>query len=181
MGTEIMMLESIYYVGQTISVIAILASLVFVGMQVRHARREAEQANAVARAELSQSAGLKVLEFQDKWYETTESAEFMTRVLETDEPLSRGEKHRFGIRMVTLFTGIEVVAMLFREGLCDQSLYDRMLVTAQAYCMRPRTRKWWHNVGRAYFLMPFRETLDEMMMRGEAANTASTGVDVLEA
>lgn len=173
-----MTLESIYYVGQTISVIAILGSLVFVGIQVRHARLQTEQANTLARAEMSQSAGLKVLELQDGWYETTESAELMYRALETDAPLSRAEKLRFGVRMVTLFTGIEVVAMLYREGLCDQGMYDRVLLTGQAYCTRPRVQKWWRNVGRAYFLMPFLDTLDAMMTRADAPEPAVAAGEV---
>jgi len=169
-----MTLESIYYVGQTISVFALLASLVFVGIQVRHARQQTEQANKLARAEMSQSAGLKVLEFQDGWYETEESAELMSRALETDAPLSKAEKQRFGVRMVTLFTGIEVVAMLYREGLCDQGMYDRIMRTGQFYCTRPRVQKWWRNVGRAYFLMPFLGTMDEMMQRGAVPGEAVT-------
>ena len=172
-----MTLEAIYYIGQTISVIAILASLVFVGIQVRHGRQQAENANTLARAEMSQSAGLKVLEFQDSWYATSESADLMSRALETDLPLSQAEKQRFGVRIVTLFTGIEIVAMLYREGLCDQIMYDRMLITARAYCSKPRVQKWWHHVGRSYFVMPFRGTVDEMIYSGEAATDAATEMD----
>ncbi|WP_339743422.1 hypothetical protein [uncultured Maricaulis sp.] len=167
-----MTLESIYYIGQTVSVIAILGSLVFVGIQVRHARLQTEQANTLARAEMSQSAGLKMLELLDSWYQTKESAEFMHRALRTDAPLSRAEKQRFGGRLVTLFSGIEVVAMLYREDLCDQSMYDRIMLTSQVYCNRPRVQKWWHSGGRAYYLMPFQGTLDAMMTRADAVDEA---------
>tara|TARA_R110002073_G_scaffold41638_1_gene117498 strand:+ start:3443 stop:3976 length:534 start_codon:yes stop_codon:yes gene_type:complete len=167
-----MTLESIYYIGQTVSVIAILGTLVFVGIQVRHARLQTEQANTLARAEMSQSAGLKILELVDSWYQTKESAEFMHRALLTDAPLSRAEKQRFGARLLTLFTGIEVVAMLYREDLCDQGLYDRLMITSQVYCNRPQVQKWWHSGGRAFYLMPFRGTLDAMMPRADAVDEA---------
>ncbi|WP_339743428.1 hypothetical protein [uncultured Maricaulis sp.] len=141
-GANALPLESIYYIGQTISVVAILGSLVFVGLQVRHARLQSEQTNRLARAEVSQTARLKMLEIVNGWYEAQESAEFMHRTLETDALLSRPEKQRFGSRLVTLFTAIEMVSMLYREGLCDQGMYDRTILTGQAYCTRPRVQKW---------------------------------------
>jgi hypothetical protein len=170
-----MTLESIYYIGQTVAVVALLASLVFVGLQVRHARHQTEQANKLARAEMSLASAMKCVGFQDDWYATEESAGFMTRVLKSDAPLSVTDKHRFGVRMVTLFTSIEIVDMLYREELCDPYLYDRLLLTGEAYCALPQVQKWWARVGRAYFLMPFRDTMDAMMQRGQAAIDAGAG------
>ena len=46
-----MSLESIYYVGQTLAVIALIVSLVFVGIQVRISNQQTQQANKLARAE----------------------------------------------------------------------------------------------------------------------------------
>ena len=169
-----MTLEAIYYIGQTVAVVALLASLVFVGLQVRHARQQSEQANRLARAEMSLTSAMQTLSMQDDWYATEESAAFMTRVLKADNPLSVADKHRFGIRMVSLFTAIETVEMLHREGLCDPNMYERLLLTGEAYCRVPQVQKWWDRVGRAYFLMPFRETLDELMQRGQAAIDAAS-------
>lgn len=175
-----MTLESIYYVGQTVAVVALLASLVFVGLQVRHARQQTEQANKLARADMSLASSMKILGFTNDWYATEESASFMTRVLKTDTALSVTDKHRFGVRLVTMFTAIEVVDMLHREELCDRYLYDRLLLTGEAYCNIPHVQKWWARVGRSYFLMPFRDTLDTMMQRGQAAIDAKSDVDLPE-
>lgn len=46
-----MSLENIYYIGQTISVVALIVSLVFVGMQVRLSNQQTKQANKLARAQ----------------------------------------------------------------------------------------------------------------------------------
>ena len=46
-----MSLEDIYYIGQTLAVIALIVSLVFVGVQVRISNRQTQQANKLARAE----------------------------------------------------------------------------------------------------------------------------------
>lgn len=46
-----MSLENIYYIGQTISVVALVVSLVFVGMQVRLSNQQTKQANKLARAQ----------------------------------------------------------------------------------------------------------------------------------
>lgn len=160
-----MALEAIYYIGQTISVIAILGSLIFVGIQVRQGRHQTEQANKLARAELRQAAAMKCLEFQDSWYGSEESSDFMSRALQTDGPLTAADKNRFGIRTISLFTSIEITDRLWRQGLFDQKMYDRMLLVVAAYCAVPRVQKWWHSSGRDFFIMPFQGVVDDAVKR----------------
>ncbi|MBC7769034.1 MAG: hypothetical protein H7124_09625 [Phycisphaerales bacterium] len=49
-----MTLEEINYIAQTIGVVAILASLVFVGFQLRQSTEQSKQANALARADMGE-------------------------------------------------------------------------------------------------------------------------------
>lgn len=49
-----MTLEDINYIAQTIGVAAILASLVFVGFQLRQSTEQSKQANALARADMGE-------------------------------------------------------------------------------------------------------------------------------
>ncbi len=49
-----MTLENINYIAQTIGVVTILASLVFVGFQLRQSTEQSKQANALARADMGE-------------------------------------------------------------------------------------------------------------------------------
>lgn len=173
-----MTLETIYFVSQTISAIAIIGSLIFVGIQVRLGHRQTEQANSLVRAELTQSTILKCAEFQNGWYETEESAEFMFRALYADAPLSKAEKNRLGIRLAALFNTLQVADMLHRQGLYGQNMYDCLWPIGMAYCEVPRVQKWWRNIGRKVFLMPYQGVIDDMMTRGGAPSDGETDVVV---
>lgn len=48
-----MALETIYYIGQTVAALAIIASLGFVGVQIRQNTVQAEQANLLARVQVT--------------------------------------------------------------------------------------------------------------------------------
>ena len=49
-----MTLETLYYVSQIVAVLAILGSLVFVGVQIRQNTKQAEEAERVARGQVLQ-------------------------------------------------------------------------------------------------------------------------------
>jgi hypothetical protein len=49
-----MTLESLSYIAQIAGAIAVVASLVFVGFQLRHSTEQTKQANALARADMSE-------------------------------------------------------------------------------------------------------------------------------
>jgi hypothetical protein len=171
-----MTLEEFYYIGQSIAVVAILGTLIFVGLQVRQARDQTKQANTLSRAQLTTTAWLGANGFQDSWYATEESSNFMALELESDEPLEPGEKMRFSIRMVTIVSSVELSYSLLQQGLFDQELYARNVRTLTAYAARPRTQKWWHHVGRDYFTPPFQGVIDDIIGQGQSAsNTKKTG------
>jgi hypothetical protein len=172
-----MTLETIYYIGQTVSAVAIMGSLIFVGIQVRLGHLQTEQANKLASAEMSQSTAMKASELQSSWYETEESADFMARALYTDAPLSIAEKNRLSVRLAGLFSSIEVANMLHRQGLYDQNMHDRLRRIGMSYCKLPRVQKWWRNVGQNYYLMSFRSIIEDMIKNGETLNDAVTEVD----
>ena len=49
-----MTLETVYYITQIIAVAAVLASLIFVGIQIRQNTEQAKDANRLARAQMHQ-------------------------------------------------------------------------------------------------------------------------------
>jgi type II secretory pathway pseudopilin PulG len=172
-----MTLEEFYYIGQLISVVAILGTLIFVGLQVRQAKDQTEQANNLARAQLSATAWLGIGAFQDSWYATEESSIFFARALLTDEPLESNEKLRFSTRMITFISSIELTYSLRQQGLFDEELYVRSLKSLTAYAGYPRTQKWWNSVGRNNFIPPFQGVVDDTFRQAQpASDRKKTGI-----
>ena len=50
-----MSLETIYYISQIIAVLAVIASMIFVGIQIRQSTKQAEESERVARGEVLQN------------------------------------------------------------------------------------------------------------------------------
>ena len=72
-----MTLESIYYIGQTVAVIAIVVSLIFVGLQVRMAYEQTRQSNELARQETSRTNIITFITEQQRLFATPEDAACM--------------------------------------------------------------------------------------------------------
>ncbi|NNE41455.1 MAG: hypothetical protein HKN14_11130 [Marinicaulis sp.] len=165
-----MTLENIYYIGQTIAVIALIISLIFVGIQVRQSKQQTEQANRLAKAQLSEATWIAIGNFQVDWYSTPERSKFMARALLSEAPLEDHEKLRFNINLTTLFSAIELSATLKEQDLFNEALYGRNERTIAAYFKVPRVQKWWTNVGRQYFTSPFRDTVDDIARQTQRAS-----------
>lgn len=132
-----MTLETIYYIGQTIAVVVIIATLIALLIQTR-------QTNALARAETSRSHMYWFAMEQHRLFATPEDAAFMHKALRTSEPLTDEEKGRFAFSMALMFSLVEAAQQTHQTGLFRDTDYDRALdTTRMAYLNSPRVRKWW--------------------------------------
>jgi len=162
-----MTLEAIYFISQIVAVIAILASLIFVGLQVRQSNRAAVQANKLAKADmtltswgLTNATGLEI-------YSTPEGADLMQRALFGTAVLTDVEKLRFNSNMALILGAIEASDGLWRQGLFDDLTYQRSLRYLVFYFESRRVRKWWWLTRKDIFIPPFRDVIDEISARAE--------------
>ena len=163
-----MTLENVYYIGQTVAVMAILASLVFVGMQVRQSNRAAEQANKLAKADMTLASWSSAIAMQGEIFSTPESADLMQRALFGAAPLTDADKLRFGINMSNMLSAVESGDVLWRQGLFDEKAYHRTLRSMAIYFQSPRVRKWWKLARQDRFIPPFSGVIDEIAQKAEA-------------
>ncbi len=163
-----MTLESIYFISQIVAVIAILASLIFVGLQVRQSNRAAEQANTLAKADMTQASWDTILVTQAQMYSTPESADLMQRGLYGAAPLTDAEKLRFSINMSNMLSTVESGYVLWRQGLFDETSHQRTMRSMAVYFESPRVRKWWALARKDRFVPPFSEIIDKIAARAEA-------------
>lgn len=131
-----MTLEEIYYIGQTIAVVAIFATLVVVVWQ-------GHQAAKVARAELTLNAHLQNGMIHRELADTPEKAELMVRLLNQAAPLSPAEKVQL-MNIVGIALGThEALFSLRTRNLIEESTYRRLSNTSRQYLRSPNARRLW--------------------------------------
>ena len=163
-----MTLESLYFISQIVAVIAILASLIFVGLQVQQSNHAAVQANKLAKADMTQASLTATISIHGEMFSTPEGADLMQRALFGVAPLTEVEKLRFSINMENILGAVEGSDVLWRQGLFDDLSHQRSLHTLAIYFQSPRMRKWWSWARKDLFMPPFSDVIDEIAARAEA-------------
>jgi len=142
-----MTLEDIYYISQIAAVIAIFASLIFVGIQVR---QNSEQIKANTRS-IKASAGF---EATHSWATLNEqlfgmSDEFMLLVLKVYDPakswddFSDADRTRATMVQRALFQKLEGMYFLYRYGNLDKAIWESRRDWAAGAIKSPFFRQWW--------------------------------------
>ncbi|MEX0646011.1 MAG: hypothetical protein WD076_11920 [Parvularculaceae bacterium] len=157
-----MTLENIYYIGQTVAVVVIVATLIAILFQ-------GYQTNKIARAEMTLSSWMQSGMTHYSLVDTPEKADFMQRALFGGEPLTNAEKLRFGNLMGLAIGMHEGGYQLLQRGFIEQSAYKRSEGITRLYMQSPRVRKWWRT-RRDYGYDPrFRAVIDAIAADYEAA------------
>ena len=139
-----MTLETVYYIGQTVAVVVITATLIAILVQTR-------QTNALARAETSRTLLFTLITEQHRLFGTPEDSDFMIKALRSNESMTDGEKQRFAFSMALIFGMAEVGFNMQRSGLFPDIDQARATDTIRmAYLSSPRVQKWWSN-SRHYY------------------------------
>lgn len=166
-----MTLETIYYIGQTVAVIVIIATLVALLIQTR-------QTNKLAKIETSRTTGLTLIAEQQRLFGTPEDAAFMNKAMFSSERLSEDEKVRFGFSMALLFGLIETAQLTHQSGLFRDTYYYRAKDTLRlVYLRSPRVRKWWASSSVNYASNPeFVNLVDSLAANAKAADESDKDV-----
>ena len=165
-----MTLENIYYIGQTLAVIVIIATLIALLIQTR-------QTNALARAETSRATMLQLTSGQYSLFETPEKAAFLYKAMRTSKKLTAEEKERFGFTLSLVFGNAEIAFNMDQTGLMGGTDLNRGADTLRGvYLSSPRVRKWWSNARMFYAKnSDFLTFIDKLSAEAEAATRKSAG------
>lgn len=138
-----MSLESIYYIGQTIAVVAILASLIFVGMQVRQNTKQSEQANRLARA---QNRRELVIHYKDVLKIASEKPEALAHIRECYQNYNNAPPEAqltFAYFTHQFFIMAEQALYLKMEGLLDDVTFEAAVNVLLLTLAMPGGRQYW--------------------------------------
>lgn len=138
-----MTLETIYYIGQTIAVVAILASLIFVGMQVRQNTKQSEQANRLARA---QNRRELVIHYKDSFKIASEKPEALAHIRECYQNYNNAPPEAqltFAYFTHQFFIIAEQAVYLKMEGLLDDVTHEAAENVLLLTLATPGGRQYW--------------------------------------
>ncbi len=137
-----MPLETIYYVGQTVAVVAILMSLIFVAYQTR-------QTSRLARMELTRSLLAEARYFGDTLATSSEMSKFIFDSRNATETLQPREFFGLAMYYASWFTTVESAFRIHKQNLMDHGVYEHIRVTTKVMdCVNMRT--WWQMAKSSY-------------------------------
>jgi hypothetical protein len=160
-----MTLESIYYLGQTIAVVVIVATLFAILYQ-------GHQTNKIARADLTLNMWMQAGAAHYSFVDSPEKADFMHRALNDDGSLTEPEKLRFANLLGFAIGAHEAAFMLRTRNLVEAAAYDRSEGLSRMYLQSRRVRKWWRRRREYKYDERFRAIIDAMASEFEAAEGA---------
>lgn len=130
-----MTLENLANTAEVIGVIAVVASLLFVGRQIRETNRDAR----------SQSRQAIINTFSDLTYELThhiDLIEIVSAGIDDWNSLSNMEKTRFENIMGRYLMNIEKGRLMFEDGVLDQPTFDGIANFMLQCLMMPGGKTW---------------------------------------
>lgn len=146
-----MTLEEIFYASQSIASVAVVGSLIYLGLQVRGADRSQRAIMQQGRADRASKASLTVA--------SAELARVWEKGMAADPTLTREEVTQWLLICRAAFLSGEDSFLQYRAGTLDQAAFDSYCAGVRAYMSRAGFRAAW-KLSAAQFGKDFREFVD---------------------
>ena len=137
-----MSLETIYYIGQTIAVMVIIATLGAVLYQAR-------QANKIAKAELTRAQLTDAATIVESIYTSSELSDLLLKV-DARKTLTNRELLKFQYYMYSWWNNLEGAHTLYTKGFMDKSSYDQLMRTGGYLYRTNLTQSMWKSLRPGY-------------------------------
>jgi hypothetical protein len=135
-------LETIYYIGQTVAVLVIIATLAAVLYQSR-------QANKIARADLTRAQLTDAATIVESIYSSPALLDLLLKV-DGRKPLSDRELLQFQYYMYSWWNNLEGAFQLSKEKLIDPLSYTQLLRTGSYLYRANLTQSMWRDLRGGY-------------------------------
>jgi hypothetical protein len=130
-----MSLEQVFYLSQSIASIAVVASLIYLGLQVRGADRSQRAIMQQGRANRSSNAALTVA--------NSELAPVWQKGMDGDPTLTRDELTQWILICRAMFLSGEDSFLQHKVGTLDQAAFESYCAGIRTYMSRPGFRAAW--------------------------------------
>lgn len=150
--------DAIAAMAEAIGAVAVVASLLYLALQVR--------ASARASAVQSKLESTRLLnDFVDFLIESPELADLFQRGLADYERLDKPEQLRFSNMSLKAFWFFSAGHFQFPVGALDEDEFHEVRTVMRYWIRRPGTRVWWEKLGRISVSPVFARFVDEEMQR----------------
>lgn len=136
---ETIALEQMYYIGEIIGVIAVIASLLYVGKQLRQNTQAIEATSRQGALDADTNFLNQIINYPDLYLSITNPEP-------TDEELVR-----YFFSLILFVRGRENDWAQYQQGVMDEATWERYKISIFAYLAYERNRNWWTNYGVSRF------------------------------
>ena len=139
-------------IGELVAAVAVLATLVYLSLQVR-------QGNLLAK---SQARQRMVEQAQSELFAQISDPSITFAVVK-EGPLSEEEQARLSLFLTAFMRQREWEWFQFQDGTIDREVYKSYHDVIGIFLGTERTRKWWHSIGRLAFDAKFVDDVDHLL------------------
>lgn len=158
---ETQTLEQIYFIGQTISAIAVVLSLIYVGFQIKQSTTATQTASA--QAYISDIHGIVGL-----INSSPNLADVLHKGASGLSSLEGGDLIRFMSYADLVFITYQSLHLQWQKGTLDKTLLDIHKQTNASILQHEGNQDWW-KLRRHWFNPEFQNYIDEIIAEGSAA------------
>jgi len=151
-----MNLDIAFYVTQIIGVLAIIISLINLGIQIRKSRKESIRAS-VDLITKERAEFIKILASDE------DLAKIMTKGLMKDGDMDDLERFRFASYLYHLFVHWELAYRKWTRGNVDDELWESWVEAIQWWLKKPKVLNWWYYNDIGGFTETFKQFVDKQI------------------
>jgi len=144
-------------IAQVIGALAVIISLVYVAIQVRHSASE-------VRAASGNAANLALQNWYLEMGSNAQCSSLFIKGVTSDESLPQDEEFQFMMLLHAAFLAFQNSYFLVSEGTLDSELREAMTAAIHSIKHLPGTGRYWRQ-RRRYFLKGFAEYVDNIFAR----------------
>ena len=160
-------------VGEFVGAIAVVATLLYLAVQLKHGKEALDANTRTAKGSLSYQAARNRAESNARWIENPELLDLTSKAAQS-EPLqfTHAEERRLSIANRMIMEGLDADCYLYRHGLLDEEFWQIRLELTKRRLARPYLADWWERERVTSNYSPtFLEELDRHLASGIAIET----------
>ncbi len=159
-----MTLEDFYFLSQIAAALGIIASLIFVGLQVR-------QSNAQAKADAAETTHRAMIEWY--YHQTSETAAIMSKVAQADKDLTDAERYQYLSVTMPLLMNMQEAHAKWVDGSLDDSRWEFWDAFASLLSLRSVADEVWE-LRKSLFTQRFRDYMQAKFDAREPEDVSGT-------
>jgi hypothetical protein len=159
-----MTLENMFYVSHTVAAFAIVVSLLFVGLEVRHSKLESRHRTIEDRLQNYRAARASIIDNADVARAWVSGLHDLTSL----DPV---DKVRFLLTADTFFNLAQSMFLHYRDGRMPRELYEPQRAILDDFLSYPGSQAAW-NLRKKYFHEGFGKSVEERIAAARSSTSA---------